>query len=83
MKTSELILLLEDIKKTHGDLDVIILTDTPHGEFHIEPEPDVDMIGVPDENGEEWQVAAIAWPQCFQGPSEPVEPPKTKLKAVK
>ena len=82
MKITEMIEKLEAIKKEAGDLEVVILTDTPDGMFHAEFEPFVEHIGLPnvDETGEE-EVCAIAWPHCFD--EEPVEVKKSHLTVVK
>ncbi len=76
MKITECIQMLSNIQREHGDLDVVILTDTPDGEFCIDPDPDMDAIGVPQGDGSEMRVVAIAWRHCFDGDidTEPLPP---------
>lgn len=68
MKVSELIGRAQNVMKAAGDVEVVMLTDTPDGMFAVVDKVGVDLIEYPvDEytNQNSAPVLAIAWKECF------------------
>ena len=81
MKTSELIKLATEAIELNGDQDVVILTDTPTGEFAIVHDVTADSIEYPTDPYEETftPVFAVGWSDCLCENEPPVFKPHLKL----
>lgn len=88
MKCSDLVMKLQAVMQHMGDIDVVILTETPEGLFCVDPAPVAEIVEVPIGPTETMLTCfAVGWLPTIYGEELPEDaaeaPPRRDLKLLK